>query len=92
MSGATSSNPTVEKDAIYSQLIGAKRSTVSLALSELTERGALVRQNGNWLLLESPPEPIGEMPRIEGPPNAAVARNLPTPPSVTMVLATAAVP
>jgi len=49
------------------ELIGAQRSTVSLALSELTQRGALVRQNGSWLLLESPPEPIDEMPSIQGP-------------------------
>ena len=49
------------------ELIGARRSTATLALSELTERGAIVRQNGSWLLLESPPEPIGEMPSVEGP-------------------------
>jgi CRP/FNR family transcriptional regulator, cyclic AMP receptor protein len=48
------------------EVIGAKRSTVSLALSELTERGAIVGQNGSWLLLESPPEPVGEM-SSEGP-------------------------
>jgi len=35
-------------------LIGARRPTVTLALSELSERGALVRQAGGWLLLEPP--------------------------------------
>jgi len=47
------------------ELIGARRSTVALALNELSERGAVVRQNGSWLLLESPPEPIGEMPSVQ---------------------------
>jgi CRP/FNR family cyclic AMP-dependent transcriptional regulator len=49
------------------ELIGARRSTVTLALKELTERGAIVRQDGSWLLVESPPEPIGEMPSIQEP-------------------------
>lgn len=35
-------------------LIGARRPTVTLALSELAERGALVRQADGWLLLEEP--------------------------------------
>jgi CRP/FNR family transcriptional regulator, cyclic AMP receptor protein len=38
-------------------LIGASRPTVTLALRELAERGAMVRQSGGWLLLEGPPEP-----------------------------------
>lgn len=37
-------------------LIGARRSTVTLALGELMERGAIVRQDRGWLLLESLPE------------------------------------
>lgn len=37
-------------------LIGARRPTVTLALRELTERGAVVRQSDGWLLLEAPPE------------------------------------
>jgi hypothetical protein len=37
-------------------LVGARRPTVTLALRELTERGAIVRQNEGWLLLEAPPE------------------------------------
>jgi hypothetical protein len=36
-------------------LIGARRPTVTLALRELTERGAIVRQSEGWLLLEAPP-------------------------------------
>lgn len=38
-------------------LIGARRPTVTLALRELTERGAIVRQSDGWLLLEGPPTP-----------------------------------
>ena len=49
------------------ELIGAKRSTVSLAFSELTDRGAIDGQNGGWLLLERPPQPVGELSTIEGP-------------------------
>ena len=49
------------------ELIGARRSTVTLALKALTERGAIRRQHGSWLLVESPPEPIGEMPSVQEP-------------------------
>ncbi len=35
-------------------LIGARRSTVTLALKELTDRGAILRQSDGWLLLEQP--------------------------------------
>jgi len=35
-------------------LVGARRSTVTLALRELTDSGALVRQGDSWLLLEPP--------------------------------------
>jgi CRP/FNR family cyclic AMP-dependent transcriptional regulator len=35
-------------------LVGARRSTVTLALKELTDRGALLRQSDGWLLLEAP--------------------------------------
>ena len=37
-------------------LVGARRPTVTLALGELTERGAIVRQDQGWLLLEAPVE------------------------------------
>ena len=36
-------------------LIGARRPTVTLALGELTERGAIVSQDPGWLLVESSP-------------------------------------
>jgi CRP/FNR family transcriptional regulator, cyclic AMP receptor protein len=35
-------------------LIGARRPTVTLALGELAERGAIVHQTEGWLLLEAP--------------------------------------
>jgi CRP/FNR family cyclic AMP-dependent transcriptional regulator len=36
-------------------LVGARRSTVTLALGDLAQRGALVHQDRGWLLLERPP-------------------------------------
>jgi CRP-like cAMP-binding protein len=48
-------------------LIGARRSTVTLALGELSERGALVRQGAGWLLLEPPPSASGHIPDVEAP-------------------------
>ncbi|MHB1568669.1 MAG: helix-turn-helix domain-containing protein [Solirubrobacteraceae bacterium] len=38
------------------ELVGARRSTVTLALKELRESGAVIRHNGEWLLLEPDPE------------------------------------
>lgn len=35
-------------------LIGARRPTVTLALRDLSDRGAIVRQDQGWLLLEAP--------------------------------------
>jgi CRP-like cAMP-binding protein len=43
---------TLTHDAL-GELVGAKRPTVTLALKELSERGALLRQDRGWLLLES---------------------------------------
>ncbi len=48
-------------------LVGARRSTVTLALGELAERGALIRQNGGWLLLEPPPKSSAELPELDEP-------------------------
>lgn len=48
-------------------LIGARRPTVTLALGELSDRGAIVRQNQGWLLLEQPPAPTDGGPAIEQP-------------------------
>jgi hypothetical protein len=50
------------------ECIGARRPTVSLALKELADRGALVRLDEGWLLLEPmpnlspppPPPPLGK--------------------------------
>jgi CRP/FNR family cyclic AMP-dependent transcriptional regulator len=38
------------------ELVGARRPTVTLALKELAKRGSLFRQDGEWLLLEPPPQ------------------------------------
>jgi len=40
--------------ATLGALIGARRSTVTLALRELTDRGALVKRQEGWLLVEPP--------------------------------------
>lgn len=48
-------------------LIGARRPTVTLALGELSERGAIVRQDRGWLLLEAVEEPAGTTRKIEEP-------------------------
>jgi CRP/FNR family cyclic AMP-dependent transcriptional regulator len=46
---------------ILGQLVGARRPTVSTALSELAERGELTRRpDGAWLLRGSPPDPAPE--------------------------------
>jgi CRP-like cAMP-binding protein len=43
---------------ILGQLVGARRPTVSTALSELAERGELIRRpDGSWLLRGDPPGP-----------------------------------
>jgi hypothetical protein len=42
-------------------LIGARRPTVTLALGELSDRGAIVRQERGWLLLEQPPAVISAL-------------------------------
>lgn len=52
---------------VLGELIGARRSTVTLALGELSERGALVRQDLGWLLLEAPPRPTRVLPTIDHP-------------------------
>lgn len=59
-------------------LVGARRSTVTLALRELTDSGALVHQGGTWLLLEPPSTPAQSAttsnPRVSlaeaGPPSS----------------------
>jgi hypothetical protein len=39
-------------------LVGARRSTVTLALGSLEQRGALLRRSQDWLILERPREPV----------------------------------
>jgi hypothetical protein len=52
---------------VLGELIGARRPTVTLALGELSERGALIRQDRGWLLVERPPVASTPLPRIEQP-------------------------
>jgi CRP-like cAMP-binding protein len=56
-------------------LVGARRPTVTLALGELAERGAVLRQGRTWLLVEHPPAPM----RIADEPHApAIVGEAPT--------------
>jgi CRP-like cAMP-binding protein len=48
-------------------LVGARRPTVTLALSELAERGVLVHQDRGWLLLQAPQTPPGSRTEVEAP-------------------------
>lgn len=48
-------------------LVGARRPTVTLALRELSDRGALVHQDRSWLLLEPPPAPPAAASDVEAP-------------------------
>jgi hypothetical protein len=49
-------------------LIGARRPTVTLAIGELTDSGAIMRQDGGWLLLRRPEPSIREhLLRLEDP-------------------------
>jgi CRP/FNR family transcriptional regulator, cyclic AMP receptor protein len=49
---------------ILGQLVGARRPTVSSALSDLAERGELVRRpDGSWLLRGDPPDAQARSPR-----------------------------
>jgi CRP-like cAMP-binding protein len=52
---------------VLGALVGARRPTVTLALGELVERGAIVRQDRGWLLLEPPPGPAGAASEIDDP-------------------------
>ena len=51
--------------SVLGALVGARRPTVSLAVTDLVDRGALVRQSEGWLLLQPPPAPTS--PDAEGP-------------------------
>jgi CRP/FNR family transcriptional regulator, cyclic AMP receptor protein len=52
---------------VLGELIGARRPTVTLALGELSERGAIVRQRRGWLLVQAPPVASRPLPGIEQP-------------------------
>jgi CRP/FNR family cyclic AMP-dependent transcriptional regulator len=57
VSGAGVVVPLALTHRILGQLVGARRPTVSTALSELAERGELVRRpDGSWLLRGDPPD------------------------------------
>ena len=58
-------------------LVGARRPTVSLAVTDLVSRGAVVRQSDGWLLLQAPPTPAGIEAETPGEP-----RLVPADPSV----------
>ena len=44
-------------------LVGARRPTVTLALHTLAKRGALIRQQDEWLILEPPVTPVSTEPK-----------------------------
>ena len=48
-------------------LVGARRSTVTLAVGELVDRGAIVRQDRGWLLLEQLPASQADMSFPDAP-------------------------
>ncbi len=50
---------------IIGTLIGARRPTVTLALGELTQRGAIVQQKDSWLLLDKPSLPSAQAPVVD---------------------------
>lgn len=52
---------------VLGAMIGARRPTVTLALRELSERGAIVRQETGWLLLEGPPEATASPEQLTTP-------------------------
>jgi CRP/FNR family transcriptional regulator, cyclic AMP receptor protein len=52
---------------IFGALVGARRPTVTLALNQLSERGAIVRQDQGWMLLEPPPAPDRAVTDIDDP-------------------------
>jgi Crp-like helix-turn-helix domain len=48
-------------------LVGARRPTITLAVSELVDRGALIKQQQGWLLIEPPAQPTASMADIDTP-------------------------
>jgi CRP/FNR family cyclic AMP-dependent transcriptional regulator len=52
---------------VLGEMVGARRSTVTLALGELSERGAIVRQDAGWLLIQPPPAAAEHLTDLEQP-------------------------
>jgi hypothetical protein len=52
---------------VLGALVGARRPTITLALRELTERGAIARQDQGWLLLQEPPHATRPAGTLSGP-------------------------
>ncbi len=52
---------------VLGALVGARRPTVTLALGELADRGAVVQRDGGWLLLERPEKPPRTFPKFDQP-------------------------
>ena len=48
-------------------LVGARRPTVSLALRELTDRGAILGQDQGWLLVQPPPRHVDQVETVRAP-------------------------
>jgi CRP-like cAMP-binding protein len=69
MTGAGVAIPLTLSHRLLSQLIGARRPTVSTALGELARNGELIRQaDGSWLLTGDPPrEPDARLARVIPP-------------------------
>jgi len=51
----------------FGELIGARRPTVTLALHELTDRGALITQPNGWLLTEPAARPTRTISETDAP-------------------------
>lgn len=62
-------------------MVGAQRPTISLALRELTDRGALLRQEDGWLLLQPPPGSTETVETSERPEDSQAA-GLAAPPAL----------
>src|SRR5205814_1889348 len=60
-------------------LVGARRSTVTLALGQLTEGGAILRQDRGWLLPVPPASARALLGAVEGQADAAALEGLAPP-------------
>jgi CRP-like cAMP-binding protein len=60
---------------VLGALVGARRSTVTLALGELSDQGALIRQAGGWLLVQAAPTSQGQLADFDEPKLVARSRS-----------------